>query len=120
MSTQTKLVFPIIDVEELRALLASATPRPWRVREHPADPDEFHVSAPTPEGNPYYGVTAESEIMSDEEYPTKRADAELIVAAVNCLAQLLNERENLEILFRRWKEEGWEVPLEDAKAIIDF
>jgi hypothetical protein len=63
------------------------TPLPWRVRQHPNDPDEFHISAATPKGHPYHGSTKEIEIMSDEDYPTKRADAELIVRAVNGLAE---------------------------------
>jgi len=59
------------------------TPGPWRVRQHPDDVEEFHISALTPEGHPYFGRTTETEIMSDEDYPTKRADADFIVQAVN-------------------------------------
>jgi len=64
-------------------MMSKATPRPWRVREHPANADEFHVSAKCPPDDPYYGRCEETEIMSDEDYPRKRADAELIVSAVN-------------------------------------
>jgi hypothetical protein len=70
------------------------TPTPWRVRELIDRPDLFHVSAPTPEGHPYHGHTKEIEIMSDEHYPTKRADAEFIVRAVNsheALVEACNE-----------------------------
>lgn len=64
------------------------TPLPWRVREHPENPDEFHISGKTPKFHPYFGVTDECEIMSDEDYPRKRADAEFIVKAVNEYAHL--------------------------------
>lgn len=66
------------------------TPEPWRVREHPDDPNEFHVSAPVPAGHPYEGRTKEMEVMSDELYPTKRADAERIVACVNVCKGIVN------------------------------
>ena len=71
------------------------TPLPWRVREHPADVDEFHISAATPTDHPYFESTKEIEIMSDERYPTKRADAEFIVQAVNAHEGLLAALERL-------------------------
>src|SRR5271168_2751914 len=69
--------------QEKQTQTKAHTPLPWRVREHPENPEQFHVSAQTPEGHPYFGVTKECEIMSDEDYPTKRGDAELIVRACN-------------------------------------
>ena len=71
------------------------TPLPWRIRYHPTDPDEFHVSAITPESHPYFGRTTEIEILSDEGYPTKQGDADFIVRAVNVHEELLAALEGL-------------------------
>lgn len=65
------------------------TPVPWRVREHPQSAEEFFISAPRPKGHPYENVTKEIEVMSDERYPTKRADADFIVLAVNAHKEML-------------------------------
>lgn len=62
---------------------AEHTPIPWQVRINPADEGMFYVSAPTPENHPYFGRTKDVEIMSDEDYPTKYADARYIVKSAN-------------------------------------
>ena len=51
---------------------------PWEVREVMG---QVFVSAEPYEGHPYFGRTKTIEIMSDEDYPTKEADAHLIAAA---------------------------------------
>ena len=58
------------------------TPAPWRVIDIPTT-DKFFVAAEPYEGHPYYKRTRTIEVMSDEDYPTKRADAEHIVRCVN-------------------------------------
>lgn len=62
---------------------ATYTPGPWRVRElHPGSGDaHFFVEGLRPEGQAYA-----VEILGDEDYPTKRADAQLISAAPELLA----------------------------------
>lgn len=69
------------DTDALRKALAAATPGPW---EHDGG---WTVTAPSPEGweGPYM-VT-----MTDQ----CRADAALIVAAVNALPDLLDERDRM-------------------------
>ena len=62
-------------LSEIAALWDKATPGDWVVRAHPVK-DDFFVEAPAPEGAAYG-----TEILGDEEYPTKRADAEAIVKA---------------------------------------
>lgn len=59
------------------------TPGPWWIREHPKITDEFFLAASATKDHPYFGVTKDIQILSDEDYPAKRADAELIVKAVN-------------------------------------
>ena len=95
-------------IAELRGLMAKATPGERRVRVHPTDPNEFHVSAPCPKGHPYHGRTTEMEVLSEEDYPTKRADAEAHVALHNAAPALLDAaeegvklREALEMYFHR-------------------
>lgn len=46
------------------------------------------IAAKPYKGHPYFGVTSTLEVMSDEEYPTKEADAALIVEAVNSYDRL--------------------------------
>ena len=62
-------------VSEIAALWDKATPGDWIVRTHP-EKDDFFVEAPAAMGEPYG-----TEILGDEDYPTKRADAEAIVKA---------------------------------------
>lgn len=59
------------------------TPGDWRIIEFPGREDRFFIAAKPYEGHPYFERTMTIEIMSDEDYPTKRADAEFIVRAVN-------------------------------------
>ena len=61
--------------------LTGFTPGPWRVRVHPFNSDEFYVSAPMTAEHPYCGRATGIEILSDEDYPTKRADASLVAAS---------------------------------------
>ncbi|MGJ0509094.1 MAG: hypothetical protein ACR652_18625 [Methylocystis sp.] len=56
------------------------TPEPWQVLEVHG---EVFVAANTYEGHPYHNRTRTIEIMSDEDYPTKEADAHRIAACVN-------------------------------------
>lgn len=65
------------------------TPGEWFVREAKGRPDMFHIAAPTYEGHAYHGVASSIEIMSDEDYPTKRADADFIVEAVREYRKIL-------------------------------
>lgn len=64
-----------IKLSEIKALWDKATPGDWTVRVHPKK-DDFFVEAPAVEGEAYG-----TEILGDEDYPTKRADAEAIVKA---------------------------------------
>jgi len=59
----------------LRALSAKATQGEFRIRELGRD---FFVERAKLPGEPY-GV----DVLGDDDYPTKRADAEFIVALVN-------------------------------------
>ena len=62
-------------VSEIEALWDQATPGDWIVRVH-LEKDDFFVEAPAAKGEAYG-----TEILGDEDYPTKRADAEAIVKA---------------------------------------
>lgn len=75
-------------IRELQALRKKATPGKLNVREAREDPEIFYVNAATYEGHPYHGVASGMEVIGDEDYPTKRADAELIVALWNALDSL--------------------------------
>ncbi|HEC66589.1 MAG TPA: hypothetical protein ENI23_15040 [bacterium] len=62
------------------------TPTPWKIQNHPADPTEFYLAGQKTEDHPYYNSTSyPPEILSDEDYPRKRADAERIVACINAM-----------------------------------
>lgn len=66
----------------LKRLRQKATPGVLNLRDHP----QFgpFVEARTYEGHPYHGVTNGGfGILEDEDYPTKRADAEFIVTLWN-------------------------------------
>ena len=66
------------------------TPGEWFIRElFPGTETMFYIAAPTYEGHPYHGAASSMEIMSDEDYPTKRADAEFIVEAVREYRKIL-------------------------------
>jgi hypothetical protein len=76
---------PLSKLGELEQLLIEfnrlgklTTPNEWRVREFPGGNGDFFVEAPQPDDETRnYNV----EILSDEVYSTKKADAEFIVAA---------------------------------------
>lgn len=55
--------------------MKSHTPGPWAVKDIHGNP---FVAAKTYEGHPYHKRSPMLEIMSDENYPTKWADARLI------------------------------------------
>lgn len=64
--------------------MSEHTPTPWYIQEHPAIEDEFYLAGQRTEDHPYFNVTSLGpDILSDEDYPRKRADAERIVACVN-------------------------------------
>jgi hypothetical protein len=50
--------------------------------------EHFFVQANTYPGHPYHGVSSGMEIIGDEDYPTKLADARLVAAAPDLLAAL--------------------------------
>jgi hypothetical protein len=58
------------------------TPGDWEVKEVRG---QVFVAAPPYEGHPYFGVSRTIEIMSDEDYPTKEADAWLLAASPKLL-----------------------------------
>lgn len=60
---------------EMTLDISKCSPGPWRVREHGSD---FFIESPRQEGKPY-GI----DVLGDEDYSTKRADADFIVAAFN-------------------------------------
>lgn len=70
---------------KLKELQALATPGDLRLRQHPEKEDMFFAEADTYEGHPYHGVSSGFGILEDEDYPTKRADCELLVALWNWL-----------------------------------
>lgn len=55
--------------------MSEHTPTPWKIRTHPANEDHFYIHAEMTEDHPYNGASSGIEIMSDEDYPRKRADA---------------------------------------------
>lgn len=64
---------------------AKHTPGPWEIVNGRG---YLFVQANTPEGHPYEGASPKVEIMSDEDYPTKEADAHLIAASPELLEAL--------------------------------
>ena len=62
-------------LDKLRALSAQATQGEFRIREMGRD---FFVEREKQPGEPY-GI----EVLGDDNYPTKRGDAEFITALVN-------------------------------------
>lgn len=71
----------------LRELWARSTPGKWFVRELPKNPEKFFVQAPriSPE-HPY-----DIEVLGEDDtlYPTRRADADFIVACHEGVPELL-------------------------------
>ena len=72
----------------------SHTPGDWEVKEVMG---QVFVAAPPYEGHPYLGMSSTIEIMSDEDYPTKEADAWLIAASPRLLTAC---REALDLIKR--------------------
>lgn len=69
-----------------------ATPRPWEIKKFPDDSqfrNQFFIAAPMTEDNPYFGHARFAEILADDNYPRKLADAELIVRCVNAHSDLV-------------------------------
>lgn len=86
MSKHTKILhISNRDHEDLVKLgdMSEHTKEPWHVVNHH---DILYVAAKPYEGHPYFNRTTTIEIMSDEDYPTKEADARRIVACVNACA----------------------------------
>src|ERR1700761_705300 len=84
-------------LKEIRERADKATKGQWELRVHPgaeANPDlygrNFHVSARTPENHPYFECTPKIEILSDEDYPTKRDDAYFVAHARQDIPDLLS------------------------------
>lgn len=71
------------------------TPTPWKVREHPTMNDCF-VEGTECINADNFPLPYKREIMSDEDYPEKRADAEFIVRAVNSHDELVAALESIE------------------------
>lgn len=76
-----------------------STPLPWKVRTSPRDGDDCFV-----EGNEVVGRTVAGEyrreIMGDEAYPGKPADAAFIVYAANTLPSLASQLRELQDVLR--------------------
>jgi hypothetical protein len=77
-------------IAKLKELRAKATPGKLKFRQHPTNEDMFFAEARTYEGHPYHGVTNGGfGLMEDEDYPTKRADVEYVIALWNALEEEL-------------------------------
>lgn len=63
----------------------SHTPGPWKVLTISGDP---FVAAEPYDGHPYFGVSRTIQILSDEDYPTKKGDARLIASAPDLFTAL--------------------------------
>ena len=79
-------------VEHGRELLAAATPGDWRIRTSPVNDESFFVEANKIDPVHPYNI----EVLGDDDtlYPTRRADAELIVWLKNNASHLLDCLEN--------------------------
>lgn len=82
------------------------TPEKWRIRELAGDKEEFFIAADPPPSHPLHGRTKDIEIMSDEHYPTKRADAERIVACVNAMEGIADPAALIHIIHEMAKCRG--------------
>jgi hypothetical protein len=83
------------------------TPTPWSVRVLRADDPESDcfVMGAKPVGATIAG-TYNREVMSDERYPEKRGDAELIISAVNGFAELRGALIDLNAAVAAWRVTG--------------
>lgn len=74
-----------MNIDELKKLQQKATPGKLQIRTHPDIFGLGFVEGKPYEGHPYHNVASGFEIGGDEDYPTKQADMELIVALWNYL-----------------------------------
>jgi hypothetical protein len=81
-------------LEELERLLKAGTPGPWEAMI--GTQAGTFLRAPNAIIKNDRGPSYATEILSDEDYDTKDADAALIVAAINALPGLLDRVERLE------------------------
>jgi len=71
-------------INQLIALESTTSPGEWTIRDSPYEhSDDWFVEAPKQEGDAY-GI----QVLSDEEYATKREDAEFIIKAKNLIREL--------------------------------
>lgn len=80
---------------------AEHTPLPWKVRDHQTQYGGRHIWI---EGGPEIGRTMagpyKREILEDEDYPEKLADAELIANSVNSVPDLVKALEEIVETFK--------------------
>ena len=94
-------------VRQLVEAKAKATPGEVKIRVHPEHEDIFFVEARTYPGHPYHGVTNGGfGLLEDEDYPTKRADAEYVMKAWNDIPNLASAVERLEKLAEKWEQQA--------------
>lgn len=109
----------VIDVARLRELLAQATPGPWQsMNEYQWDTIIGDIDGPD-DGDMHYELV--SDITSNHD--RSRANARLIVAAVNALPELLNAYDRLSMpaadveTGQRWRDDDVTITKADACAI---
>jgi hypothetical protein len=112
-------------------LIEAATARPWVVRRWKKTPHgHVHIWIASYQkiiGINAFGVQVPQDILCDEDYPEKEADAELIVTAVNAHEKLIAARNMLDDLiplmdswmgylppegeqaFKEWRADAWQV-----------
>lgn len=97
------------------------TPGPWFVRFHPQDEEEFHVAGPMTPDHPYHSKYMKHiEVLSDEKYPRKLADARLIATAPMGyeLAQMLDTLGTARDRGRIPAQYEWNAIMDKAYSII--
>jgi len=77
-------------IEELRGLLAKATPGPWEVRYSPRTTEECIVVGPRPETMGYAPCILAEDYTGFGEWPVREADHLLVAAMRNALPALLD------------------------------
>jgi hypothetical protein len=77
-------------IEELRGLLAKATPGPWEVRYSPRTTEECIVVGPRPETMGYAPCILAEDYTGFGEWPVREADHLLVAAMRNTLPTLLD------------------------------
>ena len=135
---------PLTDeqIDALEAALAKASKLPWEVEtEH--DPDAEYGSGPDPDrgfddfivfdgiGQLLFGTaTSDAKCIVEEPYgdedgykqawdETGKANADLIVAAVNALPAILSELRSLREPYEAGRQEGMREGLEEAARVLD-